>query len=572
MDVPFENGLNNPKAISNTQLLQFDQLPSEILNNIIYWLSNGQISLDSNSSRFPEHTYIINRERCGDCYQNLLSLSSVNSNLRQYLSGVLFQNISIIRKNQIDSLLCSPKTQELFSDKMTYHREFFSELINKNIESCNNSELAKSGFKNHYIGDHRFKSRYQEVLCLCNYVKYLECDNSMLSNEDLKMFPSLNELKILDEAIVTTIPLQFNLPKLSYLAVHIQTLQLTPMLLHTLPSLKRLDLFVCYGDIPTKQGLDVLIDFINSNQIELEEFVLFLDNAFTIAYTETIRLLESIVTLNLKKLTIRVNRRKLSPTHYDNDHALFPGYAGDELLKVFSQPIDILLDVSILEFIKFHPDTINNSEYFDSTISKTLTIVDRTVTGPQMSFNLRETLGVIVRLSGINQLSFQYGETLEESHLHVLKIVTDFVQWMVNPILNKNVGYFGLHKILIEKCWSYSDDSIIREYLMDMIDKEKYKYKINASTIWTKTAFNSPRYRIKDSYDISYGKSSGYSVMDNNGYFVGTSQQSIDKANFITSNDKKDQRLKGDYFWSIEASLCDFEQYCTHQRKTLLSP
>ncbi|KAI5960960.1 uncharacterized protein KGF55_004227 [Candida pseudojiufengensis] len=573
MVTTIKEGVNDPKILSSQQSIQFDQLPVEILNRIVYWLSNATLILESNSTgKFPAFTYIVNSERCGDCYQDLLSLSSTNCYFRQYLGATIFRNVSLVRLNQVDSLLCSPKSRELFSDKKSYQREFLSELIMKNIQNCGNSDLARSGYKLHYFGDRSFRSKYQELLCICNYVTYLECDNSFLSGKEPQLFVNLKELKVLDEAVESPISQELNFPSISYLAVHVQTLQSTKGLLNTLTNLRRLDLFVAYGDIPNGQGLQRILYHLNQTKVRIEEFVLILDNAYTIIYADTIRLLQSIKTSNLNKLAIRVNRRKSLPIHCDKNYEVYSEYVGEDLLSVFQQPQHLIIDVSVLKSIKFHPNSINSGNLQNKNQkSKKLTIVDRTITGPQISLDFKEKLGVVVRSCGVTKFSFQYGESLEESHLHVLKIVTDFVQWMVNPILNKNVGYLGLKKISIEKCWGYTDDSIIREYLMDMIESGKLSHKINSTKIWTKTPFNSPRYKIKDSYNIFYSKSSGFSVMDNNGYFIGTSQQTIDKASFVTSNDSKTDGDAGDCFWSIEASLCDFEQYSTRQRKTLLS-
>ena len=148
-------------------------LPLEILDRIVEWLSEGQVNicgLSKDSERFPPYTYITNNERCNGCYRDLLSLSSTSRTMRIKVGGVLFRNISLVRQNQIDSVLSTPRSRQLYSDEKAYHREFIKEVISGNIENCSKSELARSSFKHHIIGDQNYFFDLYLMFCIYIYI------------------------------------------------------------------------------------------------------------------------------------------------------------------------------------------------------------------------------------------------------------------------------------------------------------------------------------------------------------------------------------------------------------------
>ncbi|KAI3404299.2 hypothetical protein KGF56_002938 [Candida oxycetoniae] len=556
--------------------IRFEDLPLEIINKVVFWFLNGQVGQDASNreSEFAKYSFIPNSVRFGKCYKSLVSLSSTCTLLRRALGDILFQNVSLVRSNQIDSIMCYPRSLEKFSDKKTCRKVFISELIKRNLENCGNDSQAD-------LID--YPSRYKSYLCMCNFVRYLECDNTSLKNGDLKLFTNLEALKILDECTETPILEHANLSKLQYLAVHARTLMSTPMLLTTLPTLNRLDLFLEYCEIPVEPGIAKIISsFLESTSNKLNELVLILDSPFTIGYSDTISLLSAIAkTSKLRKLTIRSPRRKSFHSLNQDRFVLHPGYSGDELMSLFQNLTVLTIDVPILEALKFHPQTYESMSVEggegegEATTTTTITttpkkkrkhiaVVDRVITGPHISSHLRETLGLIIRKCGYTSFAFQYGESLEESHLHVLKLVTDFIQWLTNY---SKPYYLELESFSLEKCWSVSDDSIIREYLTGLIENGNDRSKVNAATIWGRTASNSPRFRIRDVYSIFYTKECGFPITDSSQYFIGVSDRPRYKANFTRSSEDKQN---WDDFWSIETSLCDFEQYSTHRRKSLL--
>ncbi|KAI5948664.1 hypothetical protein KGF57_005275 [Candida theae] len=487
------------------------------------------------------------------------------------LGRILFHSLSLVRENQIDSFLSTPKSRQLFSDKKTYHREFVKELIGGNIENCSKSELARSSFRNHIIGDPGFKCYYEVKLCMCNFVTYLECDNGVLNNGELSMFPNLTELRVLEEcgANSTASQTEIGLPKLKFLAVHVQTLQTSKMLLNSLQNLRRLDLFLVFSDITSTEGARQLISQLQQSNLSLAEVSLFLEQPYNLRYSDTIQLLKIFASCPcLSKLTIRVTRRKCLMRSEHREHSLYREHINEELLTVFQSVEQLIIDISLLDEIKLVPALELWGQNTPGR-SNRIIIVDRAVSRPKMTMHQKEVLGTIIRVCGFADLSLYYGESLEESHLLVLNIVTDFVRWIVDPISTNSQAYCGLSVVSIEKCWSITDESIMREVLENCIIEGKTKADVNHFKIWSRSVLNSPRYRRREMLDLHYHRQSQYNVTTEGGYYVGTSNTPTDSVTILTSQSTGSDGEEN-YFWSTETSLCDFEQYCIRQRRSLL--
>lgn len=547
-------------------------LPLEILDRIVEWLSEGQVNicgLSKDSERFPPYTYITNNERCNGCYRDLLSLSSTSRTMRIKVGGVLFRNISLVRQNQIDSVLSTPRSRQLYSDEKAYHREFIKEVISGNIENCSKSELARSSFKHHIIGDQNFKCYYENRLSLCNFVRYLECGNEVLNSTELMMFPNLTELRILEECVNSKIQSKIEVPKLEYLAVHAQTLQMSEALLDSLNSLRRLDLFLNYSDIPATIGVQGILKHLLQHAPIFEEVAVFLEQPYNLCYTETMRLLELVASSpQLRKLTIRVKRRKSPLQLGQGDYEVYLDYIGDELLSIFESVEILIIDISLLNVIKLNP-TLEISNQGIPLRGKQIILVDRAVLGPKLSLTQKEVLGAIIKRCGITSFSYYYGEALEESHLHVLNIVTDFICWMIDPISSRGQRYEGLEMVYIEKCWSITDDSAIREFIHKSMMSDLTRSSINHIKVWDRLVLNSPRYKKREDFELFIGEQQLYNVTTNEGYFIGSSNMPTNAVTITTSH-ATGLRHAENYFWSTETSLCDFEQYCIRQRRSLL--
>ncbi|KHC37206.1 Hap43p-repressed protein [Candida albicans P76067] len=554
------------------------ELPDEILNKIIDYLCTDQVTPRSNNSKsligFPKYTYILNHIRIGSLYHDILALSSTCTYFRKRLAPILFQSLSLVRTNQVDAVLESPKSQQLFSDTKTIQQHFMKELIVNNIEQCERAATTWTSFQTNTFDDKMFKSRYGKYLMMTRFVNYLECDNSFLNGEGIRLFSNLTALKVLDIGEGAVFMSNFELANLRYLAINAQTLIYSPQFLRIVPKLNRLDLFLDYGNLPSLVGIRPLIQQFRAFS-QLTELVLLLNNPFTIAYLDTIKLLETISknASNFAKLTIRYIRRNNESTVDQSGWELYQGRIGGKLLKIFKNLTDLIIDISILDLIKFDPETYSSPVlYTDHLMEKRITLVDEVVVGPNIDSTTREIAGVIIRHCQFTHLFFQYGESIEESHLHVLKLLTDFVGWLSNGHLDQSRTYLGIRQISLEKCWSMTDDSLLRDIIGSFI-KSKSESDLSALQKvypWTTTINNSPRYKDIDSYNINYVEEAGLSITDSRGYFIGVSDQDADRPQFTTVDKKSGIQTINMEFWSGESSLLDFEQYSIRQRRSLL--
>lgn len=560
------------------RILSLTELPDEILNKIIDYLCTDQVTPRSNNSKsligFPKYTYILNHIRIGSLYHDILALSSTCTYFRKRLAPILFRSLSLVRTNQVDAVLESPKSQQLFSDTKTIQQHFMKELIVNNIEQCERAATTWTSFQTNTFDDKMFKSRYGKYLMMTRFVNYLECDNSFLNGEGIRLFSNLTALKVLDIGEGAVFMSNFELANLRYLAINAQTLIYSPQFLRIVPKLNRLDLFLDYGNLPSLVGIRPLIQQFRAFS-QLTELVLLLNNPFTIAYLDTIKLLETISknASNFAKLTIRYIRRNNESTVDQSGWELYQGRIGGKLLKVFKNLTDLIIDISILDLIKFDPETYSSPVlYTDHLMEKRITLVDEVVVGPNIDSTTREIAGVIIRHCQFTHLFFQYGESIEESHLHVLKLLTDFVGWLSNGHLDQSRTYLGIRQISLEKCWSMTDDSLLRDIIGSFI-KSKSESDLSALQKvypWTTTINNSPRYKDIDSYNINYVEEAGLSITDSRGYFIGVSDQDADRPQFTTVDKKSGIQTINMEFWSGESSLLDFEQYSIRQRRSLL--
>lgn len=560
------------------RILSLTELPDEILNKIIDYLCTDQVTPRSNNSKsligFPKYTYILNHIRIGSLYHDILALSSTCTYFRKRLAPILFQSLSLVRTNQVDAVLESPKSQQLFSDTKTIQQHFMKELIVNNIEQCERAATTWTSFQTNTFDDKMFKSRYGKYLMMTRFANYLECDNSFLNGEGIRLFSNLTALKVLDIGEGAVFMSNFELANLRYLAINAQTLIYSPQFLRIVPKLNRLDLFLDYGNLPSLVGIRPLIQQFRTFS-QLTELVLLLNNPFTIAYLDTIKLLETISknASNFAKLTIRYIRRNNESTVDQSGWELYQGRIGGKLLKIFKNLTDLIIDISILDLIKFDPETYSSPVlYTDHLMEKRITLVDEVVVGPNIDSTTREIAGVIIRHCQFTHLFFQYGESIEESHLHVLKLLTDFVGWLSNGHLDQSRNYLGIRQISLEKCWSMTDDSLLRDIIGSFI-KSKSESDLSALQKvypWTTTINNSPRYKDIDSYNINYVEEAGLSITDSRGYFIGVSDQDADRPQFTTVDKKSGIQTINMEFWSGESSLLDFEQYSIRQRRSLL--
>ena len=140
---------------------------------------------------------------------------------------------------------------------------------------------------------------------------------------------------------------------------------------------------------------------------------------------------------------------------------------------------------------------------------------------------------------------------------------------MIDPISSRGQRYEGLEMVYIEKCWSITDDSAIREFIHKSMMSDLTRSSINHIKVWDRLVLNSPRYKKREDFELFIGEQQLYNVTTNEGYFIGSSNMPTNAVTITTSH-ATGLRHAENYFWSTETSLCDFEQYCIRQRRSLL--
>lgn len=298
----------------------FLDLPEEIIYEIITWLTKRVVNtrgkadpaIEGNDT--PDYVFVSNLVRIGEYYKDALLLSSTCSYLRVLLGPFLFESTSLVRKNQLDAVLCNPKPLEVYSDSKRYHREYFKEILGTNFSECSKADLARDSFKIAVNGDESFQSKFQKLVSMNNFVEYLECNNASLKNHDLSYFPKLRNLKILDSGLCDTneeIFLLSNIPNLKYLAVTATALKHSSVN-SCVPRLKRLDLLCDFNEL--NPGCDIKEITASFNQVscDLQELNVFVNLTYALTYSEVLELVQTVVKQckELKSITFRLTRRR----------------------------------------------------------------------------------------------------------------------------------------------------------------------------------------------------------------------------------------------------------------------
>ncbi|KAK6455690.1 uncharacterized protein RJT20DRAFT_128996 [Scheffersomyces xylosifermentans] len=591
----------------------FLDLPAEILHLIVFYLSDGELTFNHSflnplTENYPENTYILNHIRCGHkVYSSFLALSSTCTVLRGLLGPLLFRNLSLVRENQIDTLMANPKVQQMYSDKKVYHRAFIKELMATNFDNCSKEELAKSSFKISVIGDSQYKSFYQKTLSINNFVTYLECDNLSLLNYDLDLFPHLKSLKIFDSGLVqpsnpldgdSRVSIYGNLRHLESFSIHSNTLVLVPELQTIFYQLKRLDIVIEFNELAAVDGMYRLKQYFSKPNGNLRELNLFIDNRNALEFEEMSDLMREVGNncFALSSLNIRKIRRK---SHSDGGSTWIINedeFGGNNLTKVLSKMRNLQnfgIDLSILDSIMFSSNVTNlNPSYqeFDAERIhdvRCLTIIEPSLNTPKLSDKLRNVISFLARSLNVTELRCQYGEVVEQAHIQALNLVTNLVEFLSNPFYNVTY-YHGLNKVSIEKCWSVTDDSINRDYydnaIMDTVRVVSRplnlfysKLKLASATVWGRTTFNSPRYRVRETFEVRYTKITLGEYLQSlehppaeigsRYYYTEEMQKLMTRPTYKNGQDGDNEYTNSRAFWSVEASLSELEQYSLKQKK-----
>lgn len=586
----------------------FLDLPEEIIYEIITCLTKRVVDTRSKvdpangEHETPDYVFVPNLVRIGECYKDILLLSSTCSYLRVLLGPFLFECTSLVRENQLDAVLCNPKPLEVYSDSKRYHREYFKEILGTNFSECSKADLARDSFRIAVNGDESFQSRFQKLVSMNNFVEYLECNNTSLKNHDLSYFPNLRNLKILDSGLCDTdeeIYLLSRILKLEYLAVTATTLK-NSSVNSCLLRLKRLDLLCDFNELNPGYDLKAITASFNRASCALQELNVFVNFAYALTYSEMLELVQTVVKQckELKSITFRLTRRRGVSLNQGTTWRIFDsGSSGaffiDTLklcqnLRFFGVDLQLLEAMDYLNILDLNYLVREAETSLHSTRPNKIsfTLIDPSLSTPKFVVRSRNIVSYVVQALQVGDLHFHYGEVVEQCHLQSLNVVTNFVEFLSIPHGSASL-YDGISRISTEKCWSVSDDTCRREHyhklLLELREKHitserqtQIKRKISSCFAWTRISYNSPRYRIKEFFDVNYV------LMPLLNYFQLFPEHNLVRELELTEipelqlevtipsiklSATPGKGLTYSTFWSAESSLVDMEQYSLKQKK-----
>lgn len=558
-------------------------LPTEILAEIVSWLTHHSLDLTKENPYQKAHTpaYCFRPNHLFSnltrSYHDIVALSSTCSSFRLFLGPIIFRYLSLIRVSEFDALLASPRTFERFSDSKKYQDEYFKGLFNVNTEGCGAPAPALTPLGTSMKED----SRYREYSAN-NYVEVVEVNNDLLLNPKMSLFGNIRALKVLDRAyrpqqgpvsgeepqigpifhdkVQPECPIYFKkgqnnrlvtLPYLRFLSVNISTLVgLETLLLH-IPQLHRLDLLCEFNTLDSEflGRFSSLLSTLPRNN--LVEFNLFVSASAALRYKAVLDLLEVLFYQNLTicSINIRLIRRNTVPevkTSWEiYDREDMGQYSGKRLIEVLASCPNLQnvgLDLPLLRLLSFPlvPEEFLSLERANSLCC---TFIDRTVNLPTFERGPIASMAYVITSLQAERVCFQYGETAEGSRLHALTLMRTLVAFLRTP-LDQSQAYLGVRTVALEKAWSMVQENAERdEYyeLLQSYDKthsqDDYRAILKASTT-DRYSMHVPAYRVREVFEA------GSTLV----YLPGA---------------RENEKYSGSQaFWSVEASLCEMEQYC----------
>lgn len=524
--------------MSSRQSPSLLDLPLETIYEIILHLGGGQIKLNANKlgcEAADVSVFVVNKYL--PHFKDIISLSTTCIFLRKLLGSCIFTHVSLVRKDQTDAILSTPPAagSRRNSKEKEYHRQLIREVLERGFRECSNSELARKSYR----ADESFKSRY-DSFSMNNFVEYIEGGRELFS-EDMKYFPNVKTLKVLDSTFNETygtptsdqkLLLLKNIPSnLTYLSLNIINLDLVKDII---PLVRRLDLFIDFNEIEKYHLKELSTIF--KGKCTIKECNLFVSRDSCIVHTSFLELIDDMCGKNLDKLSIRVVKRSIredffSRSDYWADESIEESsYCGNWFVSSLCKSTNLKLltiDVGIISYLKFSGEPIPN---YIPRKEFTFMIVHPTLILPDFGRTLRHKICLMIQLLGVSNISLQYGDPLSQSDLTALRLITHFVSHL------KSYDVYLKH-VAIEQCWSTREETVLRDHIRDAITSGDRK-KIQLFQPWGSLTFNSPKFRRPTSAQVVY---------ENNDI----------KFRFDHSSPNE----VSDNFWMAEASLLELEQY-----------
>lgn len=583
---------SKPAYKSNWAQSSLLSLPDEVVNHIIYHLTYGLVNLNSKvvyqqiSANEPSDTFAVYRLHHELLFSLLVPLSSCCIQLRSKLAPILFEYVSLIRTNDVDAILSSPKGFDLFSDGRSLERIFLKELLQRNFDSCSKAELAKTSFKIGVNGEPRFKSRYQRFFGINNFIKVLECNNNTLLNSDLLLFTNIHTLKVLSEGIAVSHhhSHRFHLfTNLKHLSISLSTLINVRGLFQLVAQLERLDLFWDFSLIAEDTALQLHEKTTLLENTRLKELNLFSNEVYCLKYTKVVNWLELLPLKfhQLSSLTLRLASK--SSINVGNWQA----YDTSDY-SCFIKIMKILRQLPYLSHFAFDKKFVTIFDCLQSMVLDpefllppcrqqplVVTLVDKT---PDLIREMAgQMIGYVLQYLHVTQLNHQFGIVVERPTSFSYHNSSMYIDHIVSPFSTRNspIHYRGLKRICSEQCWSPVEDAEIRQALnicVDTVLQSKDTALVTAAKKMLKLAsvssipqgvipnldFRRRRLFLLKYYNFDTTNyttdeiAESWSTLDH-GFSIYPDIPTTLDANAPHSSQS---------FWGVQASLIEMEQYC----------
>lgn len=593
--IEFE-AISQSKTIGFNEKLSLTSLPNEILHEIIFHLTYKTIDFTQNrfKSDIPQYLFSNNRYKYGvaEVYDDLISLSSTCVYFRVKLAPILFEYLSLVRCNEVDTLLENPGGFEMFSDAKTYERMFMKEILNTNFTECSKADLAKSSYKLGVVGERFPKSRYRELISCCNYVKTLECGNDVLRSGDVRLFPRMECLKILDRAVTesNSVPIDTdaynNLECLNMLSISLSTLINVHGVVNLLTKIERLNLFCDFNQLEPNYSFDQCCElvqelFSHKNANRLKELNLFVNESCCLIYESVLTFLESFRShfINLTNFNIRMADRRSgildtrtgwticdSKTYQARFKSLFTGLSQMPKLKHFGFDIKLLSPLSgYLDLEMLNESIPRKKESFS------LTVVDKLV--DSLSGENMDIAEYIVKCFGVTDLHYEYSQVMEIANLYAYHNATSFINHIASPRDDPHELYLNINKLSVEKGWSIIQNGEIRNFFEKQLElyftkaanelsRQLAKSNVASASTYKlpSSFFGDPLYRKREYLQLTYAASSSINTLP------GTIPRNWDMTELKSYDENQSSIDSSTSFWLIESYLKEMEQYCLNRK------
>lgn len=468
------------------------RLPDEILHRVLWFVTDGQVDLNG-----PANT--CNRFSRALPPPEVVALLQCCARLRVKLAPLIFDYVSLVRTNEVDTIMANSRDAQVFSDDKVLDLKFMRDVVEHNHGRCGS------------------RSRYSSSLAANLFVRVLEITNTVFVERKLRWFPNLTSLKVLDVHHQSPIAGHVfrKLPHLTSLSIPLGTLAVVVGLPRLLQQLENLELLCDFAQI-TPDMVHLVADAMAG--ASLGRLVILTNEPNCLMYTEFVTLLAQLGTTQLHMRLVRatfthVNHWEIHPDPYNA--------VASTLAKLPLRHLSF--DVKLFSSMKKVGSPSPGTSLFS------LTLVDRTPNS--LMGNTQDIIGLLISLLGVKHINYMYGRVLEQQGFYNYHNLTMFVGHLAST-------YKGIVSCSTEEYWSPIEVADVRDHLEKHID-------------WYLRADASQRKAAKRALDAACV------VHTSNNTDVFSAEYN-ELVVFVPSKNKHHNHE----FWQVEALLKEMEQYC----------